>query len=45
MNQIKENILAHIQIYQQNPLKVITLIVDILIVVFLAYHILKIFKE
>ena len=45
MNQIKENILARIQIYQQNPLKVITLIVDILIVVFLAYHILKIFKE
>ena len=45
MNEIKENVLKHVQVYQQNPLNVITLIVDILIVIFLAYHILKIFKE
>ena len=45
MNGIKENLLTYVQIYQENPLKFITFIVDIAIVVFLAYHILKIFKE
>jgi diadenylate cyclase len=34
-----------VTIYTQNPFKLITLIVDILIVMFLAYHILKIAKE
>ena len=45
MSGIKESILTYIQRYQQNPLMFITFIVDIVIVVFLAYHILKIFKE
>ena len=45
INNIKENIIANIEIYQQYPLKIITLIVDIAIVIFVAYHILKIFKE
>ena len=45
MNVIKENLLNYIQIYQQNPLKLITLTIDIAIVVFVAYHIFKIFKE
>ncbi len=45
MSGIKESILTYIQRYQQNPLMFITFIVDVVIVVFLAYHILKIFKE
>ena len=45
INNIKESIIANIEIYQQYPLKIITLIVDIAIVIFVAYHILKIFKE
>ena len=42
---IKDNILTYIQIYQQNPLKFITLIIDIAIVVFLIYNLLKIAKD
>ena len=45
MSGIKESILTYIQRYQQNPLMFITFIVDVVIVVFLAYHILKILKE
>ena len=45
MNTIKENLLNYIQIYRENPLNLITLTVDIAIVVFVAYHIFKIFKE
>ena len=45
MSGIKESILTYIQRYQQNPLMFITFIIDVVIVVFLAYHILKIFKE
>ena len=42
---IRENILTYIQIYQQSPFKLITLIVDITIVIFLAYGLLKIVKD
>lgn len=42
---IRENILTYIQIYQQNPFKLITLLVDIAIVIFLAYNLLKIVKD
>ena len=45
MTDIKENILTYIQIYQQNPIKMITLILDIVIVLFLAYNLLKIAKD
>ena len=41
---IRENILTYIQIYQQNPFKLITFLVDIAIVVFLFYNLLKIVK-
>jgi diadenylate cyclase len=42
---IRENILAYIQIYQQNPFKLVTLLVDLAIVLFLAYNLLKIVKD
>ena len=45
MINIKENLMQFVSIYTQNPFKLITLIIDILIVLFLAYHILKIAKE
>lgn len=45
INDLKENILTYIQIYQQDPLKFITLIIDLTIVLFLAYNLLKIAKD
>ena len=39
---IRENILTYIQIYQQNPFKLITFLVDMALVIFLAYNLLKI---
>ena len=42
---IKGNILTYIQIYQQNPFKLITLLIDLSIVLFLAYNLLKIVKD
>ena len=42
---IRENILTYIQIYQQNPFKLITFLVDIAIVIFLFYNLLKIVKD
>lgn len=42
---IKENILTYIQIYQQNPFKLITLLIDLAIVLFLTYNLLKIVKD
>lgn len=45
MEEIKEKILTYIQIYQNNPIKLITLLIDITIVVFLSYHLLKIVKD
>lgn len=40
-----EKILSYIQMYQQYPIKLITLIIDIFLVIFLAYNILKIAKD
>lgn len=40
-----EKILSYIQMYQQYPIKLITLILDIFLVIFLAYNILKIAKD
>jgi diadenylate cyclase len=45
MIDIKENILTYVQIYQQSPLKLITLLIDLALVIFLAYHLLKIVKD
>ena len=45
MTNIKENILTYIELYQQNPIKLVTLILDIGIVIFLAYNLLKIVKD
>ena len=42
---IKDKILAYIQIYQQSPFKLITLLIDLAIVLFLAYNLLKIVKD
>ncbi len=38
---IRENILTYIQIYQQSPFKLITLIVDITIVIFFGLWLIK----
>ena len=45
MEQIRENFLLQLQNYSQNPFKLITVIADIAIVIFLAYHLLKIVKD
>ena len=45
INDIRNNILTYIQIYQQDPLKLITLVIDLAIVLFLAYNLLKIAKD
>lgn len=45
MIDIKQNIITFIQIYEKNPLMLITLLIDIAIVVFLAYNLLKIVKD
>ena len=45
MEQIKDNLLLQLQNYSQNPFKLITVIVDIAIVIFLAYNLLKIVKD
>ena len=42
---LKNNILTYVQIYQQSPFKLITLLIDIAIVLFLAYNLLKIVKD
>lgn len=44
-NFYQENILTYIQQYQQYPIKIVTFIIDITIVLFLAYHLLKIAKD
>ena len=44
-NFYEQNILTYIQMYQQYPLKLVTLILDITIVIFLAYKLLKIVKD
>ncbi len=45
MRDIRENILQYLQIYQENPLNFIPLIIDLVIVIFLAYNLLKIVKD
>ena len=45
MTQIRENILEYIQMYSQNPIKIFTLVLDLVIVFFLAYNLLKITKD
>ena len=45
LNELRNNILTYIQVYEHDPLKVITLIIDISIVIFLAYNLLKIVKD
>lgn len=45
MLDIKEHILEYFQVYYQNPLMLITLLVDIVIVIFLGYNLLKIAKD
>jgi len=40
-----QNILSYIRLWQQYPIKLVTLIIDISIVIFLAYQLLKIVKD
>ena len=40
-----QNIMTHIRMWQEYPIKLITLIFDIVIVIFLAYQLLKIVKD
>jgi len=44
-NFYEQNILAYIQTLQEYPIKLVTLIIDILIVGFLVYHIIKFVKD
>ena len=44
-NFYNQHILTYIQLYQEYPIKLIALIVDIAIVVFLAYQLIKIVKD
>ncbi len=45
LTDIKENILSYFELYKNNPFRIITLIIDLSIVLFLAYHLLKIVKD
>ena len=45
MENIKNSILSYIQIYQNTPLKLIPLVIDLVIVFFLAYYIFKFAKQ
>ena len=45
MEYIRESFLIQLQNYCQNPFKLITVIVDLSIVIFVAYHLLKIVKD
>lgn len=45
LENIRNNMITYIQLYEHNPLKVITLIIDLAIVLFLAYNLLKIVKD
>ena len=44
-NFYEQNILSYIKIWQEYPIKLVTLILDIAIVVFLAYQLLRIVKD
>lgn len=41
----EQNILSYIRMLQENPIKLVTLILDIVIVIFLAYELLRIVKD
>lgn len=41
----EQNILTYIQMYQEYPIKLISLILDLVIVIFLAYELLRIVKD
>lgn len=45
MDNIRERVVSNIQIYQNNPFELVTLIIDIGIVIFLAYGLIKIIKD
>ena len=45
MTKIMEPIITNFQLYTQNPIKIITLIIDLSIVIFLGYNLLKIAKD
>lgn len=44
-NFFEHNILAYIKLWQEYPIKLVTLILDIIIVIFLGYKLLKIVKD
>ena len=44
-NFYEQNILTYIKMYQEYPIKLISLIIDVAIVVFLAYELLRIVKD
>ena len=44
-NFYEQNILTYIKMYQEYPVKLISLILDIAIVIFLAYELLRIVKD
>ena len=44
-NFYQQNILSYIRLLQEYPIKLVTLIIDILIVLFLAYELLRIVKD
>ena len=44
-NFYEQNILAYIKLWQEYPIKLVSLILDIAIVIFLAYELLRIVKD
>ena len=44
-NFYEQNILTYIKMYQEYPVKIISLVLDIAIVIFLAYELLRIVKD
>ena len=44
-NFYEQNILTYVKMYQEYPVKLISLILDIAIVIFLAYELLRIVKD
>ena len=44
-NFYEKNILTYIKMYQEYPIKLISLVIDIAIVIFLAYELLRIVKD
>ena len=44
-NFYEQNILSYIRLWQEYPIKLVSLILDITIVVFLAYQLLRIVKD